>query len=354
MNRHLVDRLVSALLYEGYLLYPYRPSVKNRQRWSFGGLYPPSYTEGRVGSDSSVMQTQCLLRGGDSARLTVSVRFLHLIAREVGAIDPASTDWPLDESTPIRFVESLRVGEDTIHSWQEAVEREISLDESDVSELVSCFRRVEFEFGPGAEREPLRDTSGVVIGIIERRQRHMAGTVDLSAENVGDGVFRISVRIENRTPFEIERSDDRDEVLLHALVSTHTTLGVRDGSFVSLFDPPESLRAIATGCQNVGAWPVLVGADGETDTILSSPIILYDYPQIAPQSPGDLFDSTEIDEILSLRIMTLTDDEKRTMSALDKRGCALLERTESLAHGQLMGLHGTMREVRPLHEGGPR
>ncbi len=353
MNRQLVDRLVSALLYEGYLLYPYRPSVKNRQRWSFGGLYPPLYTEGRVGSDSSVMQTQCLLRGGDSARLTVSVRFLHLIAREVGAIDPASTDWPLDESTPIRFVESLRVGEDTLHSWQEAVEREIPLEESDVSELVACPRRIEFQFGPSAECEPLRDTSGVVVGLIERRQKRVEGAIDLSAESVGDGVFRISVRIENQTPFEVARSDNRDEVLLHALVSTHTTLGVSHGSFVSLLDPPESLRQIAAACRNVGAWPVLVGSEGETDTLLSSPIILYDYPQIAPESPGDLFDSTEIDEILSLRIMTLTDDEKRTMSALDKRGRALLERTESLARGQFMRLHGTMREVRPLPEGGP-
>ena len=45
MNQALVDRIVNAVLYEGYLLYPYRPSVKNRQRWTFGGLYPRSYCE---------------------------------------------------------------------------------------------------------------------------------------------------------------------------------------------------------------------------------------------------------------------------------------------------------------------
>jgi hydrogenase maturation protease len=138
------------------------------------------------------------------------------------------------------------------------------------------------------------------------------------------------------------------------LVSTHTSLGVGDGGFISLLDPPEPLRDLAAGCRNEGTWPVLVGGAGEVDTMLSSPIILYDYPQIAPESPGDLFDSTEIDEILTLRILTLSDEEKRSMAALDDRGRALLARTESLARGQLMGLHGAMRGVRPLSgQGGP-
>ena len=84
--------------------------------------------------------------------------------------------------------------------------------------------------------------------------------------------------------------------------------------------------------------------------MLSSPIILYDYPQIAPESPGDLFDATEIDEILTLRILTLTEDEKRAMSDVDDRARALLERTESLAREQLMGLHGTIRGLRPISD----
>jgi hypothetical protein len=348
MNRTLVDRLVAVLLYEGYLLYPYRPSVKNRQRWSFGGLYPPSYTEGRPGSDSSTMQTQCLVRGTPRTLLTVSVRFLHLTSRRVGALADPAADWPVDEAAPFRFVESLRVGDDLLHPWQEAVEREILLDESSLGHLVARPRRVEFGFGPGAEREPVRDSSGRIVGLFERQQRRVAGMVELSAENVSEGLFRVTVRIENQTSFEAVSPEDRDELLLHALVSTHTSLGVGDGAFISLLDPPEPLRDLAAGCRNEGTWPVLVGVAGEVDTMLSSPIILYDYPQIAPESPGDLFDSTEIDEILTLRILTLSDEEKRSMAALDDRGRALLERTESLARGQLMELHGSMREVRPL------
>jgi hypothetical protein len=127
-------------------------------------------------------------------------------------------------------------------------------------------------------------------------------------------------------------------------------LGVAGGAFVSLLEPPDELRDAAAACQNTGVWPVLVGEAGARDTMLASPIILYDYPQIAPESPGDLFDATEIDEILTLRIMTMTDAEKREMGAADPRARALLERTEALARDQLMQLHGTLRSLRPLEE----
>jgi hydrogenase maturation protease len=137
------------------------------------------------------------------------------------------------------------------------------------------------------------------------------------------------------------------------LVSTHTILGVAGGEFVSLLDPPAEWRAAAEACRNVGTWPVLVGEEGQKDMLLSSPIILYDYPQVAPESPGDLFDSTEIDEILTLRIMTLTDEEKRAMAAVDERTRALLERTEGMAPEDLLRLHGTIRGLRSVEGTGP-
>ena len=108
----------------------------------------------------------------------------------------------------------------------------------------------------------------------------------------------------------------------------------------------------AAACRNVGAWPVLVGQEGSKDTMLSSPIILYDYPRVVPESPGDFFDGTEIDEMLSLRIMTLTDDEKGAMASIDERAGALLARTESLAREQLLELHGTVRGLREGSTGG--
>ena len=139
----------------------------------------------------------------------------------------------------------------------------------------------------------------------------------------------------------------RDEALMRSLVAMHAVLSVREGKFFSLTDPPEALREATAACRNLGAWPVLVGAPGEQDAMLASPIILYDYPQIAPESPGDLFDGTEIDEILTLRIMTLTEEEKAMAGATDDRTRRLIERTESLAREQLAGLHGAVRSLSP-------
>jgi hydrogenase maturation protease len=95
---------------------------------------------------------------------------------------------------------------------------------------------------------------------------------------------------------------------------------------------------------------VLVGEPGQRDTPLASPIILYDYPQIAPESAGDLFDGTEIDEILSLRILTLTDEEKQEIRESDERARQILERTESMPAEQFMKLHGAVRGMRPIKE----
>jgi hydrogenase maturation protease len=165
-------------------------------------------------------------------------------------------------------------------------------------------------------------------------------------------LFKVQVRVENLTALEA-REVSRDEALMRSLVSAHTLLGLSDGEFVSLLEPPPDLQELAASCQNLGTWPVLVGEAGERGTMLSSPIILYDYPQIAPESPGDLFDGLEIDEILALRIMTMTDEEKREMRQADERSRRILERTENLPMEHLMKLHGTLRELRPANEETP-
>ncbi|MCA1849260.1 MAG: hypothetical protein LC704_09795, partial [Actinobacteria bacterium] len=143
---------------------------------------------------------------------------------------------------------------------------------------------------------------------------------------------------------------DRETALKQTFVSSHTALEVEGGEFVSLMDPPEELREAAQECENIKTWPVLVGEEGDRSMMLSSPIILYDYPQIAPESPGDLFDGTEIDQLLVLNVMTLTDEEKQEMRASDPRAREILERCESLSPEELMKLHGTFREFRMLRE----
>jgi hydrogenase maturation protease len=324
MNRALVDRIADAVLYEGYLLYPYRPSVKNRQRWTFGGLYPPAYCEAQSGSEPSRSQTECLVLGGSGTRLSVRVRFLQLQQRRT-ATEVGPAERRHDMLAPA--------------VWDEAVEREVGPFEASLDALIAL--PVERDFALPARRD---EQGGVV-----REQSPLAGAVVVSAMKVADVMARICVVVENRTAIgPEEREVSRDDASRRALVSTHAILEVEGGEFVSLLDPPEPWREAAGACRNEGTWPVLVGEPGERTTLLSSPIILYDYPEVAPESPGDLFDSTEIDEILTLRILTLTDDEKRAMAAVDDRARALLERTEAIDPHDLMRLHGTLRNPRAL------
>jgi hydrogenase maturation protease len=351
MNLAIVEKIAKAVLYEGYLLYPYRPSaIKNRQRWNFGVLYPRSYSQAQAGSDRSMIETECLVEGNDRPVLEVRVRFLQLVERLVGQlISPVSQLLP-GELPDFQLVERFEVNGKVFHPWQEAVEREISLPGRSLASL-SLEPLVEpFALSSGKHVEPLRDSTGQTVGIIIRDQQPIRGVILLSARQVGDKLSRISVRIENETPFELSGGLNREAALLRSLVSTHTILGIEDGAFVSALDPPDSSRELAADCQNIGTWPVLVGEEGQRDTMLSSPIILYDYPQIAPESAGELFDGTEIDEILSLRIMTLTEEEKSEMRQSDERARELLERTETLPMDQLMKLHGVLRGMRPLNE----
>jgi hydrogenase maturation protease len=194
------------------------------------------------------------------------------------------------------------------------------------------------------------DSSRVTVDGTTREQQPVEGTVDVDADRIGADLSRLTVRISNTTALDPDARPSRDEALMRSLVSTHAILTATGGRFISMTDPPDPLRQAAADCRNTGAWPVLVGEPGQADTLLASPIILYDYPQIAPESPGDLFDATEIDEILSLRILTLTDDEKRQAADADPRVASLLARTESLARDQLMNLHGAVRTSQPARQ----
>ena len=330
-------KIAEAVLYEGYLLWPYRKSArKNQQRWTFGGVYPRAYSEARGEDDPWIMQTQCLVVGDGEATIEVKVRFLHVTERKVGR----------KSGETLQFVEELRVGGELYLPWDEATEREIAVGRFKLSELGSP-ERIGIDIPAGSREEPLRGSAGEVVGALVRGWRTLRGTVEVEAEPLREGIFRVTVRITNTTPWG---GEDRESTLKQTFVSTHTALGVEGGEFVSLIDPPEELGEAAQGCVNLKTWPVLVGEEGERNMMLSSPIILYDYPQIAPESPGDLFDGTEIDQMLILNVLNLTDEEKEEMRASDPRGREILERCESLSPEELMKLSGTFREIRMLRE----
>jgi hypothetical protein len=280
--------------------------VKNRTRWTFGGVFPQTWSAAHDGAEPALSQAECVLKGGEEGNLHVRVRFLHLIGRD---------------------------------GWQEATPREVSFD-APIGELLHRERRLAFAFGPGREED-----NGVV-----RTHERIEGEVTASACQL-DGLIKLTVRMANLTPLVAPADVSRDEAQRFAMASTHAVLRVEGGEFVSLMGPPDEFRSAVEACKNVGVWPVLAGPEGTADTMLASPIILYDYPKVAPESPGDLFDATEIDEILSLRILTLTEDEKQQMREVDERAKRLLDRTEGLSGEQLLGLHGAVRGLRRVSGG---
>lgn len=339
MNIAAADRIAKAVLYEGYMLYPYRPTaVKNQQRFNFGVVYPQKFSQQQKGADPWTMQSECLVHGGAASRIEVRLRFLQLVDRTV---EEAAGD-------EFRAVKRLTIGERAFYSWQEAVEREVNVAPTDVDLLIRVPVLQPTVWAASRAEESLCK-EGWLVGRIVRVQNEIEASVYVTARQLSEGVYKIVVSVRNSTPLEAAKIN-RDFALMRSLVSTHLVLGVENGEFVSLLDPPELLRAAVEGCHNQGVFPVLVGEEGQRDTMLASPIILYDYPQIAPESAGDLFDGTEIDEILSLRILTMTDEEKREMRDSDDRARQILQRTESLPPEQFAKLHGALRRLRHVDE----
>ena len=302
MSSDIAERVARAVLYEGYVLYPYRrSSIRNRQRWNFGVLYPEAWASG---SDRSWFQMQVPLVCGEAATVEVTLRFLHLLMRE---------------------------------GWQEGVERTASSGALEIKELLAAPYGKHLRFEPdvdNARMEPLNAD----LEISASGAASLAGCPPSANESV-----LLTVIVRNNTTLD---SSDREEALLRSLASAHAVAHATNADFISVTDPPDNVRDDAAQCCNLGVWPVLVGAECTRDTILASPIILSDYPQVAPESAGDLFDATEIDEILTLRVLTLTDAEKDEVRASGDHARRLLERAESLSQEQLLSLHGTIREWR--------
>jgi hypothetical protein len=324
-----VRRIADAVLYEGYVLWPYRRSaLKNQRRWTFGGVHPERHAAAHP-DDRCVMQTQCLARAEPGAHLEVRVRFLHVVERRVGRLTETGRE----------LVDELTVDGERYVAWEEATEREVLVPPLEIGG--ESREQVEFRVPAAEEFEMLHAADGEPAGILSRGWSALAGRVEAASDPCGSDIFRLTVRISNVSPFDAAH---RERALRATFCSTHTILQIEGGELVSMTDPPDELREHAERCENVGTWPVLAGEPGDAHTVLSSPIILPDHPEIAPESPGDLFDGGEIDQLLTLSILSMTDEERQQMREADARTREILERTESLSREQLMRLHGTFRE----------
>ena len=329
MSLDAVRAVADAVLYEGYLLYPYRASSrKNQSRWQFGVLGPPGAAERGLGEESS-MATQCLL-DGTGATVDIHLRFLQLQVRQAQRLDADG-----------RFtdVEALRVAGRTVLTWDEAVEREAAF----TAQPVGPDGELRVEISGGEEVEDLRDGSGALAGRVVRRRWPLRAHIRLSAA-ADDGYTRLTLGVENAYDGAVSTKDD---AVRTSLLGAHLVLRARGAGFVSVVDPPEPAAGAAARCAQHRCWPVLAGPPGSTDLVLGSPIILYDHPEVAQESPGALFDSTEIDEILVLRIMTMTEAEKAEARATDPQVAAIIDRCDGLSADDLRRLHGVFRDPSP-------
>jgi hypothetical protein len=334
----LARKVADAVLYEGYLLYPYRASAaKNQARWQFGVLMPRRWSED--GPDEPwATQTECLVEPEETTTVRVLVRFLHVQAKTVETVDV--------EAGTFREADALAVDGSELVPWDEAAEQEVTV-EAPLARLLAGELVTPFERPGGRRVEPVHTAAGRLVGRTVRRRWPVLGSVKLSARRLEGpyGLVRLRLVVENASAWH-DPDADRAVALRRSLVAAHSLIGIDQGVFLSLLDPPEWAKPAAEACQNLHTWPVLIGDEGRRDAMLSSPIILYDHPTIAPESPGDLFDATEIDEILTLRTMALTEDEKREARATDERAAAIIDRVDNMPPELLERLHGAVRYLR--------
>lgn len=312
--------VADAVLYEGYLLYPYRAtSGKNQSRWQFGVLGPPGAEESGIGENAS-LSAQILIRPLRAPSVSGVARFLQLQHRGV--------ERDLGEGRYER-IEELQAGPDRWLSWDEAIEREIVVDAAEIAALPLT---VNIAVPAGADIETVDG------GRLVRSRRGLHGRLSISAEPE-DGLLRLTLEVRNTS----SPAADKNGAIASSLIGTHLLLEVSGGEFVSLLEPPGAAVGAAARCRQHRCFPVLAGPPGDHDLVLVSPIILYDHPEIAEQSKGALYDSTEIDEILTLRVMTMTEEEKAQARATDPLAARIIDRCDSMSPEAMLDLHGVLR-----------
>jgi hypothetical protein len=152
----------------------------------------------------------------------------------------------------------------------------------------------------------------------------------------GEGTRRrVTLRVENLT--EVPDGLDRAGAIERSLISTHPLLRVSGGRFLSQLDAP---------CDSVNTWPVL--ASPGDDVMLGAAIVLPDHPRIAPESRGNLFDNTEIEEALVLHVQALSDEERAGIQQQDAAVREMVERASAVTPEELLKLHGRVELRDPV------
>lgn len=316
-------KVADAVMVEGYALYPFRASApKNWFRWTFGVLAPRVWSEAG-GCEPWWLESQVLITGG-SARISGELRFYQVVRRRVEKRSGAGYV-PASE---------LDAGGRLVVGWDEGALTTVPI----VVDLAAP-RDLAFAIAGGVETEELGEHGRLI-----RERVPLQGKIAVRVERVSadQPLWRVALRVENTTAWA-DPASPRDQAVAAGFASTHLLL--EGAEFVSLFDPPGWAMTAAAATRNTRTYPVLAGPPGSNDVVLSAPFILYDHPQVAPESVGDFCDACEIDELLALRTMTLTDREKREARATDPMTAQILERVEGMPDEWLARVHGAARDV---------
>ena len=227
-----VRAVADAVLYEGYLLYPYRAnSRKNQSRWQFGVLGPDRAAERGIGEDDT-MSAQLILDPEPDSSLTVVVRSCSCSAEQPNVTRAAAISY---RST------SLVAGTRSWLSWDEAVECELSFGPFDTAQLATL------------QTLPIAVAGGTDIEVVDggrlvRTRCDLRGELALSAEP-DDGLLRISLA-ERNTGAPVA---DKDDAIAASLIGTHLIAEVSEGGFVSLLDPPRLRSTRWRAADSIGA-----------------------------------------------------------------------------------------------------
>jgi predicted nucleotidyltransferase len=335
-----LEKITRTVLYEGYAIFPYRrSSAKNVKPIPFGTVYPQVYQKHHSELHAAT-QTQCILQASEQASVKITVRFLHLRRKRLLRIDPENFGQNQFQSRDI-----IEIDDQTYESGWEALEREIDIGTHKLSDLINEPYKEAIHFEEEQTSDIIYDKDGKVAGNMLFQQDEINGELWITAKPAGiveDG-YMITVNVGNTTTVDNAAGCSRDEVYGQSFLSANTILATDQGKFISQTDPPQDWREVNEACENINTWPVLI--DKNNKTMLSSPIVLYDYPEIAPESRGINFDSTEIEEMLMLQVAALTDEEKQEVEQSDSKMKAMLERVKNTTPGELLKLHGGFKDI---------
>jgi len=275
MNPARLQEIVDAVLYEGYILYPYRATSKKncRERFTFGRVYPESYSIAQNGAEPCVMQTECLLTADYDPVVTGCVRFLQPMLREIGELVESMPQWNGLEPR-FRLVPELRIESQLFQTWHEAVERKIEIPALalDGKSNDGAYQNVPFSFSPTRHLQPILSGTGEVVGVVIRSQPAINGSIEVSTQQFEERAFKVTVRILNQTAITESELLDPEAVLERTFASTHTILSMEGGEFISSMDPGDKFKSTARNCKNIGTWPVLIGdEDNRSDAKTHTP-----------------------------------------------------------------------------------